>query len=159
MHSIFHIPLPDHLIKWCSLYHFDGQLQPFKVNENSVVGKDIIAVLSDQRSKELVPCDYVNTISFELSVALAKMKPSLIKLGHLRSFIENDFKKSLEHYTRAQVEMGQGRYKAVQSFLKSFQITEQEFSIDTAYQIVKRVEARKYTNAKKETSIDQGTSF
>lgn len=159
MHSTFHVPMPDHLIKWVSLHFFEGQGQPFKVNENSVIGRHIVAVLSDQRSKDLVDCDYENSISFELSAALARMGPSLIKLGHLRFGLENDFKSHLETYTRAQVNLGQGRYKSVESFLKAFQITEHEYSIETAYQIVKRIDSRKYSHAKKETSFYQGPSL
>ncbi len=153
MQTKFHIPFPDHLIKWVSVHYFEGQSAPFKVNENSVIGRNIVAVLNDPRSKDIVHCDYVNTISFELSVALAKMSPSLIKLSHLRLSLENDFKSHLEMYTRALVNSGEGRYKSVQKFLEDFNITEKEFSIATAYQVVKRVDARKYAYAKKDSSI------
>lgn len=159
MSNTFDIPMPIHLIKWVSVAFFENQPMPFKVNENTLLGKLVVAVLQDPRNKDLVDEDYEYSITLELSSAICQMSPSLLKLKHLRLALDQQFKNDLQTYVTAQVAMGQSRFKASQSFMNSFELTEADISIDTVYQIVKRVESRKYNYARKKTETPFIESF
>ncbi|MFM8912942.1 MAG: hypothetical protein ACKOE6_08515 [Flammeovirgaceae bacterium] len=63
MYNTYHIPLPVYLIKWAYLEFFEGQKAPFKVNDNTLLGKLVIATLLDPRSKEIVSEDWPHSFS------------------------------------------------------------------------------------------------
>lgn len=145
MQTVFTIPLPPHLVKFCRRSFFlHAAAEPYKVTESDLLGKQILLLLLDRRTHSKPLPYFTDSITIELSHALAKRSPSQLKLNRLYISLEKIWRYTMLTYIGAHIELGLSRYAAAKSFFKAHAIDDDETLFQTSYTFVTRVTNRQF---------------
>jgi hypothetical protein len=144
MRKHFKVPVLAYLKKYLEKQFFPGEQAPYKIEEDSLIGKQFMSLLIDQRTKELMGDQkllHSETLEVELSEAMAERSPNLRKLGSINYFLDKLFKDALIVWIKSAEIHGGRPYPASKAFLEYFNIDESEYSHDAAYKVWTRYKA------------------
>ena len=152
MRKNFKVPVYAYLLKYCRKQFFAGQSQPYKIEEDTLIGKQFMSVLMDVRKKEMMGDQLLlqtETLDVELSEAMAKRSPNLGKLAPLNFFLDKLFKDALIMWIKSAEHHGIKPYPSSKAFLEHFGIDEHEYSHDAAYKHWTRYKNEGFQKVKK----------
>jgi hypothetical protein len=136
------ISAPAHLVAFAQKELFFDQPQPWQVNENTVIGRHVLACLLDPREQNFLVTDFKQAFTIELSDTLARRGPSLAKFQRLLISLEEQFKFSLHIHVNAQTAMNESRWRAVENFVHRYEYDKPELLVERYYQYIKRISAK-----------------
>lgn len=166
MDRIWQIPIDEHLVKFALKEFFEGQEPPFKIDERSLLGKQILFYLIDKRNPtpgifdtdftkeesdnetfeddpQQIEIDKKGIIPIVLSTTLQKRSPNLLKLTRLNSFLDDQFKMYLRSWAQGQISIGFNRYQAIAQFMKFYDL-DTDLLIKRYYQFILRIQNKAY---------------
>lgn len=152
--KIVEIPVHDHLIRFAQKELWHDQDPPFRVEEDSLLGKYVFSLWLDFRQQDLATVESNTLLSLEFSDSLAKRKITPRMLSKINSFLEHQFKAALAIWVKAQMDFGNNRYQAVLSFLRFYGCAS-EANIDRYYQYLQRARKLPYRYDKKKSEKNQ----
>jgi len=98
--------------------------------------------LRDNRKRSEFNDQYRDKLTAELTIKLGtelnKLSPRIGKLMRINIYADNLFKEALMVWIEAQGEDGIAPYSACKSFLKFYDIDENDYALQTAYQYYQR---------------------
>lgn len=130
---ILNVPIKPHLKKY--LLKMTDLPEPFRLDEHTSVGKNLIRALRDPRT---VPSPNLNDrlsgmLAIELSARVAHMRPKIAQLIQINSLLDEMFQEGLIGWIFAQSQVGVNPYNSCKSFLFFYAIDDNEYSYDAAH--------------------------
>src|SRR6185295_15457496 len=108
MRKHFNVPVLPYLKRYILKQFFAGQSAPYKIEEDSLIGKQFMSLMLDARPKDLngdKKIEMTKRIELCLSEEIAKRSPTIGKLIQINYYLDKMFKddlivwiKSAEHY-------------------------------------------------------------
>lgn len=166
MRKDFRIPVPAYLKKYFVKQFFSGQHGPHKIEEDTLIGKHVMSLLLDARTRKLkhkhltrnkritrlpgesrgaqssasnsTAARKDQVLEVILSEAMAKRSPNISKLIRLNTYLEDLFQSHLVTWIRSADFYGIPPYASSKDFLAYFAIDESEYSHDGAYRYWQR---------------------
>jgi hypothetical protein len=136
MRKNFKVPMLPYLKKYVERQIFQGMKAPYKIEEDSLIGKMIMCLIIDARQKDLRGDKRIEmsaSIEFQLSEVMAERSPSLQKLVPINYFLDKLFKNELITWIKSAEIVGMRPFPASKAFLEFYRIDESEYSHDAAY--------------------------
>lgn len=144
--GVIKVPIKPHLKKFfLRTYHLS---EPVKLEEDSILGNQVMAILQDKRSingKEMNNLNYgsaddllTDTLAIVLSTEMQKRSPRVQKLIRINFFLQHMFRHSVIVFIEASIKSGVNAYAACRQFLETYNYDESEYSLDGIHQIWKR---------------------
>ena len=136
MRKNFRVPVLPYLKKYIEKQFFAGLKAPYKIEEDSLIGKFMMSQIIDGRHKDLrgdKRIEMSQVIEIELSEAMAERSPSLGKLITVNYFLDKLFKNELITWIKSADYCGVRPFPASKAFLQHYKIDENEYSHDAAY--------------------------
>lgn len=143
------MPIKPHLKKFYLLTY--DLSEPVKVEEDSILGNQVMAILQDKRSVNGKEFNYINsqfsgdgldllteTIELSLSAEMQKRSPRIAKLVRINLFLQHMFRHSVILFIKGCVRSGVNPYNACKQFLQAYDFDDNEYSLDGIHQIWKR---------------------
>ncbi len=149
MQKYFNVQLSFHLSRFLERELFEGKEYPYYLEEGTSLGKFVFALMTDKREipeRKRDPEEdetLFDLVTFELSDTLAKRSPSVVRLSQIEIYLEEQFKRSLLIWVKAQQALGINRYQAVKGFCIYYDLTSPK-DIEKFYQYVKRYDYIKF---------------
>lgn len=129
---IVEIPVYPH-IKKLLYYNVLDPKAPLRAEFHNRLGLTIRAILHSKAEKSQANDRMTETIQVEVNDWLSKMDHRVKKLVKINDYFDKDFKEIMFHSVRDQYHAGIPALQAVKIFLKRLEITEDEYSYETAY--------------------------
>lgn len=131
----FKIPVLPYLKKYIVKQFFSGAKGPYKIEEDTLLGKQVMSLLIDARKIDFIDkhLEMSETLEVVLSDSMAKRSPRINKLICFNFFADKIFKTSLITWIRSAEHFGIRPFPASKGFLEHFEIEESEYSHDAAY--------------------------
>lgn len=160
--GIFNVPIKPHLKKFfLKTYHLS---EPIKIEEDSILGNQVMAILQDKRSVNGKDLNNINsqfngsgsdllteTLQITLSAEMNKRSPRVAKLVRINLFLQFMFRHSVIVFIEGCQKSGVNPYNACKQFLQLYEFDENEYSLDGVHQIWKRHQASRMK--KNQTSV------
>jgi hypothetical protein len=151
-HGTIRVPIKPHLKKFF-LMTYDLQ-EPVKLEEDSILGNHVMAILQDKRSVNGKEMNYITsqfngdgsdllteTLLLQLSAEMQKRSPQIRKLVRINLFLQYMFRHSVIVFIKGCIKSGVNPYNACKQFLQTYEFDENEYSLDGIHQIWKRYQA------------------
>lgn len=150
MQKHFRVPVLPYLKKYVELKFFAGKKGPFKLEEDTLIGKQFMAAIIDARKKDVIDkhIEMSEYIEVELSEVMAERSPAIYKLIQVNFFLDKLFKDALITWIQSAEHFGVRAFPASKEFLIKYGIDESEYSHDAAYKHWLRVKNAAYHNRK-----------
>lgn len=150
--GIIKVPIKPHLKKFfLKTYHLS---EPVKLEEDSILGNQVMAILQDKRSVNGKDLNNINshfngsgselltdTLQLTLSKSMTERSPRVGKLIRINVFLQHSFRQAVIIYIKGCMNSGVNAYAACKQFLKLYEFDESEYSLDGVHQIWKRYQA------------------
>lgn len=148
--STFHIPILPHLKKYLVKKFFSGHNAPYKIEENTLLGKQFMSVIIDGRKVDFIDkhLEMSEKLSVKLSQDMMDRSPRLAKLVTINYFVDKLFKEELISWILSAEYHGVRPFPASKNFLEYYSIEEAEYSHDAAYRLWMRWKNRDYNNSR-----------
>lgn len=147
MRQEFNVPLLPYLKKYVEKQFFAGLTAPYKIEEDTLLGKQFMSLLMDCRTKDLrgdKKIEMSATLPVLLSEELAKRSATLPKLIPINYYLDKLFKAALIAWIQCSEELGVRPFNSSKSFLAYYKIEEAEYSHDAAYKVYLRHKQQGY---------------
>jgi len=147
--TTFSIPVFSYLDKYVRKSFFEGLRPPFKIEEDTLIGKQIISQLIDKRKIDMrgdKKIEMNKTLQVCLSSVMANRSPTLSKLIPINYYLDKQFKHDLITWIKSADECGVRPYPSSKLFLAHYGIDESEYSHDAAYKVWQRYKKQGYNN-------------
>lgn len=133
--KILNVPIKPHLKKY--LLKMTDLPEPFRLDEHTSVGKNLIRALRDPWKTPL-PSPNMNDrltemLAIELSARAAHLRPKIGQLIQINSLLDEMFQEGLIGWIFAQSQVGVNPYNSCKSFLFFYAIDDNDYSYDAAY--------------------------
>ena len=157
----FKVPILPHLKKFIIAQLYNGQEEPIKVVEDSLLGRHIMSILIDKRNVTgsgavgFMDKEYTSTLRLQLSSQMMKRSPRINKLARLNLELGEIFRQSLFVWVTCAKSYGIAAFPAVQHFLEEYGIEESEYSKDAAYKAWQRYQNLERTKEKSNLVTDE----
>jgi hypothetical protein len=121
-----------------------GLPEPVVITEHDLLGRTIIKVLQETRSRRHVYAkeDYTDRITVHLTQAMEKRSPALHRLLNVNVELDNAFQEALCLWIKGQGDAGLPANQACKNFLAQMRIDESEYTYDAAYKAWQRFNER-----------------
>lgn len=124
-----------------------GGSEPVKTEEYGVLGKMVTLALKDNRAQSDYNDQYRDRLTTTLTITLtseqSKMSPRQGKIMRINIHMDSLFKEHLLAWISALKVNGIAPYTACKMFLDYYELDENEYSLNTAYQYYKRANGLK----------------
>lgn len=150
MQKTFKLPVLPYVKKYVEKQFFNGQAAPYKIEEDTLIGKNFMSVIIDKRHRDIMDKhhDLTAEIHITLSDAMAKRSPRLSNLMCVNYFLVEDFKDALTTWINAAGHYHIRPFVACKGFLEYYGIDENEYSLDAAYRLWQREKNGEYKKKK-----------
>lgn len=138
MRKRFHVPILPYLKKYATRQFFAGLAPPYKLEENTLIGKQVMSLILDNRTTHLRGDNKIEMsqrLEIELSKMMAERSPSINKLIPINFFLHQLFKNELITWIKSADEYGVKPFVSSKDFLVHYRIDESEYSHDAAYKM------------------------
>jgi hypothetical protein len=138
--SNFKIPVSAYLAKYMMRKFFQDNKGPFKIEEDTLLGKQFMSIIIDARKKDVLDkhIEHTYTIEVILSQDMMKRSPNAAKLVTINFFLDKVFKEDLIGWILSASFYGIRPYRSCKDFLAFYSIDENEYSHDAAYKLWQR---------------------
>ena len=138
--SSYKVRLLPHLTKFVTKEFFEGQTEPFKIREDSVIGKAFIRILMDKRKQKPNSNwdEYTHSITVYLSQDMMDHSPRAGRLEAINQDLHHLFKMALLIWIRCNSRFNIKVSESIRTFLDSYGIEEAEYPHATAYKLWQR---------------------
>jgi hypothetical protein len=142
----FKVPVSAYLKKYLAKKFYQGNKGPYKVEEDTLLGKQFMSIIIDGRKKDFIDkhIEYSETISVILSQDMILRSPKITKLVTINYFLDKVFKEDLIGWILSAQHYGIRPFNASKDFLAYYDIEETEYSRDAAYKLWNRWKNRDY---------------
>jgi hypothetical protein len=148
MRKDFSVPLLPYLKKYTEKQFFAGYRAPYKIEEDTLIGKYVMSLIIDGRSVDMrgdKKIEMSERLHIHLSEAMAKRSPSLRKLVPINYYLDKVFKNDLITWIKSAEDCGGVRpFVSSKNFLVHFGIDESEYTHDAAYKVWQRYKRQGY---------------
>jgi hypothetical protein len=133
--STYNIPILPYLKKYVVKKFFDGHSPPYKMEEDTLLGKQFMSVIIDARKIDFIDrhLEMSDRLSVKLSNVMAERSVTLAKLVPINFFLDKIFKEELITWILSADYHGIRPFPAIRNFLAYYSIEEREYSLDAAY--------------------------
>lgn len=137
MQPDFSVPVPAYIYKYVVKKFFAGNKGPFKIEEDTLLGKQFMATILDVRKKDVIDkhLQFTERIPVILSQDMMKKSPNIAKLVSINFFLDKIFKEALIEWIQSAMYYGIRPYNSSRDFLAHYNIDETEYSHDAAYKL------------------------
>lgn len=154
MNRVVRVPIAPHLKKFIlKQYKYE---EPVPVQLKTLLGQQVYSLLRDKTRQKTNYDKYTEELQLELSDMLSDFEYRLSKVVLLNVYFEKIFKSTMYTWILAQDMEGRPPYHGVRSFLKFYNITEEEYSSESAYRAwlrYKNNEYKKHRESRNKTAI------
>jgi len=136
MRREFNVPLLPYLEKYVKKKFFAGLPPPYKIEEDTLLGKQFMSLIIDGRRSNNMAGNKTkmsSTLHIQLSKCMAERSPNLRKLIAINLYFDKLFKDALITWVIAANDCGVVPFVSSKAFLVHFRIDEGEYSHDAAY--------------------------
>lgn len=150
MQKHFRVPVMPYLKKYVEQKFFAGQTAPYKLEEDTLLGKQFMSAIIDARKKDVIDkhIEMSDHLHICLSEAMAERSPSIKKLIHINFFLDKLFKDALITWIQSAEYFDVRAFPASKAFLEKYGIDESEYSHDAAYRHWQRTKNASYNKTK-----------
>lgn len=140
----YSIRLRPHLKKFIHWQFFEGQREPYRVTEDSPLGKAFIKICMDKRQKRLPAWGELPAQAcFILSQDMNSYSPRTGQLELINTDVHELFKLCLVAWINAQKRLNISTAESIRMFLAHYHLEEAEYSYLTALKLYQRDAERK----------------
>jgi len=133
MPDIINIPTRTHLKKF--LLKMYDTAEPFKLDERTSLGKNLMSSLVDKLEYVNVNELYTDKLQVALSSRMAKRGPRIKRLVYINSLLEEMFKEHMITWIFCKSTEGINPSQSTKDFLAFYQIDESEYTYAAAYKL------------------------
>jgi hypothetical protein len=136
----FKVPVSVYVKKYLVKKFFAGHKGPYKIEEDSLLGKQFMANIIDGRKHDFIDTHIEVTEHIEviLSQDMMARSPKQSKLRSINFFLDKIYKEGLIDWVIAAKCYGTRPYAATRDFLEFYGIDNNEYSHDAAYKLWQR---------------------
>jgi len=141
MRKDFNVPLLPYLKKYAEKQFFAGYRAPYKIEEDTLIGKYIMSLIIDGRQVDMrgdKKIEMSERLHIHLSEAMAERSPSLRKLVPINYYLDKLFKNELITWIKSSEDCGVRPFVSSKNFLQHYSIDESEYTHDAAYKVWQR---------------------
>jgi hypothetical protein len=144
--SVVVIPIKPYLKSFIYKLYRQKPDHPIKVEEDdaSELGHHLYNVIIDKRVLSKGHDVFSDSLQVILPKRMKERSPRLNKLVRINLVYDKTFKRSLYLWVEAQCSMGIPAYRSVERFLRHFNISEAEYSKESAYRAFQRYKNKEY---------------
>lgn len=158
MQKHFRVPVLPYLKKYLEKHVFCGQTAPYKLEEDTLIGKQFMSLIIDARKKDMMgdkKIEMTAVIEVELSKMMAERSPSIRKLIPISFYLDKLFKDHLIVWIKSAEHYGIRPSPASKDFLAHFGIQESEYTYDAAYRHWLRYKNNEYNRLKRKRAKNE----
>jgi hypothetical protein len=147
------IPILPHLKKFINkFYQFNGE--PFEVTLDNPIGIAMKHVLKDRKKVDLKLVERCTTTArFQLASDFTKYELRMSFICQFNREFDRIFKNMMYLWIMAQFEVGINNRVAVKNFLRQFEISDNEYSYESAYRAWSRYKKDEYRRIKNKRGV------
>jgi hypothetical protein len=133
--ALFKVPVLPYLKKYMVKQFFAGHKSPFKIEEDTLLGKQFMSLIIDARKIDFIDkhLEMSAVLEIVLSDSMRKRSPRISKLVCINKFADKLFKNDLIVWILAAEYFGIRPFPSSKAFLEHYSIDESEYSHDAAY--------------------------
>lgn len=141
------MPLLPYLKKFAEKRFFAGYRAPYKLDEDTLIGKQFMCLIVDARTVDMrgdKKIEMSESLHVYLSEAMAERSPSLRKLVPINYYLDKFLKSELIAWIECAEYCGVRPFVSTKLFLQHYGIDESEYTHDAAYKVWQRYKRQGY---------------
>lgn len=133
MRDTFKIPMATYIKKYVVKKFFNGSAPPYKFEESSLIGKQLMSIIIDRRNAQGYHIPRDDFFEMQLNYEMLIRSPRIRKLALINKYLEKLFKEELIAWILSAKYHGIDPYRASKNFMTFYDIDEKEYSLDAIY--------------------------